>query len=302
MDKLTKNTKLLNKYLKEEYIVIMETKKIREDYVFPIHLKYVDTIHGIKLYSSEALKKKFVEIISGAFKDSEISKKISDLVSQDKLVPCFVISGMFKMLVSKITGKKKNEIAGTYHAEKDKTFVLIDMAQYKMFAPSNDELIRTTIHELVHMSFRNNWKKLFPLFIDEVVKFFLVFYKDYFDVDMKKDRMKGFVEGQIKNSYRDYNLVYATVFGEGLDPEKVEAYFDLVGRALTYQSYTLLYKEYRHIMHSLLYAYGEAFDLPSGTIIPLSFQELWHPDEIICIASAFLYKSDSRFKKVILMI
>lgn len=274
---------------------------LQEDYIFPIHLKQVDTIYGIPIYSSEDIKKKFAELISENLKDIELSKKISELVSQDKLVPCFVMSTMFKMLLSKIgIGRKELGFRGKYIVKKDRAFILVDMAEYKMFRPSNEELIKTTIHELVHMSFQKNWKELVILFMSGFIKFYISFYECYFDVVVEKNEVEVMINRQLKNHFSKGEAHFYIAAGDKIKKEKVDHYMSLVrdyGRSGWNYS---LYEKYEDIISCLNSAYEEVYKIPWGDT-PYPVQELWNPSEIVCVISEF-YKTDPKIKKVILMI
>jgi hypothetical protein len=283
-------------------MVGMEIKNIREDYIFPIHLKQVDILEGIPVYSSETLKKKFIELLSNSLKDSELLEKISNLVSQAKLVPCFVTKSMLRMLVSKIGIARKNiGFTGTYYREKDKVFVIIDMAKYKMFTPSNEELIKITMHELVHMSFYKNWKKLVSLFIDELSKFYISFYKCYFEIDIDEVEMRKVVKKMFWEDFENEEHIHLH-FAEHskLNKERTKKYWEFVDELYNRGWKDSLYKKYEDIIDCLDSAYNKVYHILLGEN-PSPGQELWKPHEVICVASEFR-KTDPNIKKAILMI
>jgi hypothetical protein len=273
-------------------------KNLHEDYVFPIHLKQVDTLLGIPVYSSEELKERFIELVSNVLEgDSELSNKISTLTKKDKIVPCFVTGSILRRIVQKLVMKEKDiGLVGVFDHDKDKVFVLIDMAEYKMFNVSGSTLLDITIHELIHMAAYENMKKFKSLFLDDLKRFYSTFFNCYFNIEIEDIEVQKFVENQLEETIKRVRRVHFPLPHQ-LHKDKVLHYIDLIRKGKR-SSLKEVYPEFKDIIDCLRYSYNIEFGIRGKGVF---IQALFNPTEVICIVSTILGMTQ-KIKKLILSI
>jgi len=152
---------------------------ILEFFSIPINLEEINVFGSVKMYTSDNLKRKYIEAISQIKKSVPISESITKMVDEGVIIPCYMRKGIIQYIISKmgffekaITEDElfKREVkysAALYEPTSNKVLVLIDNNLHFLTYVSNDDLASFTIHESMHMfahrkpeKFMSNFKNI----------------------------------------------------------------------------------------------------------------------------------------------
>ena len=133
--------------------------EIQELMAAPIALSLETTIDGTKFYSSDSLKRKFVEAFAKSSKGNHVVKEIDKLVQKKLVMPCYKSKGLLGFIKRKLTAGPEKYIMGFYHVDEKRVIVLIENSVSIFGTAANNELVSTTMHECMHLAAGRNLPK-----------------------------------------------------------------------------------------------------------------------------------------------
>lgn len=276
-------------------------RQLEEMFAFHVNLQLADTVDGKKLYTSKSLKTNFLLSINQTSRTKPIFKELEILVHKGLVVPCFKHKGIFSSIKYRFFGNKNEKlIAGFFHPEKGKVFILIDNNMSKFGFASNDILSSTTIHECMHLFSYLNKRKFMSVFLPDLKKFYFEVFKQIFKLKSKPkdldtiikfisrfETIKNFNMNKeltkyynlLKDVLKDYSMLdensFMRVLTNYIVPIKI--YF------LSFSAFMNSYNKYQMIFMSIGRAYEKA--LGGKNKYTTEFQELISTSEPICVWS-----------------
>jgi len=168
--------------------------------ILPKSLSVVDTLEGQKLYSSEAVRQKFISAISNQKILAPVSDKIANLINRQIIVPCFASGNLIKFMAHKFfSDQMSKSILGFYFSERNMIYILLDNHTKFAFFMSNKALSSVTLHELMHYASWNLKTRFFSLHKDTFRKYFRTFYKLQFNINVPDKIIDEIVLFVLKN-------------------------------------------------------------------------------------------------------
>lgn len=152
----------------------------QELFALPIAPKKVATLQGMDLYSSDSLKDKYINAMYNISKVKPVAKDIERLIHQNKIVPCWINRGIFRLAIfKKLAPYSSQGIAGFFTPKTKQVFILMDNNIKWGFA-KDKWLSSLMLHEMMHMAsdkFRNQFIKTFWT---ELLSYYASMYADIF--------------------------------------------------------------------------------------------------------------------------
>jgi len=168
--------------------------------ILPKSLSVVDTVEGQKLYSSEALRKKFVMAIANQKILAPVTEKINNLIERQIVIPCFASGNVIRLIGHKFFSDQMSKaILGFYFNKKNKVYVMLDNHVKFLFFMSNKNLSSLTMHELMHYASWNLRLSFFNLHKDTFRTFWRYFYKLQLDLNLPNNYIDAFVVHMLKS-------------------------------------------------------------------------------------------------------
>lgn len=204
-------------------------KNINEFFALPLNLKQTTAFDSnIKLYTSESLKKNYLEAISKSSRiNDSLLKDIERLVSEDKIVPCFLTKNIFKFLIFKFLRPEGiSNIYGTFDPRTNKVYILINNNVNVFSYTNNDAIAKLTNHECIHM-YAAGHKDFINYFESYLNDFYSSFFMSLFnlkDVDEK-----------------DINIIIHFLYNNFEINDKI------VDNSILYKYYDLLNKKFKKL-------------------------------------------------------
>ena len=295
----------------------MKTKnQIQEEYLqeifaLPIGLHEVVNFDGFKLYGSDTLDEKVIEVVQNLQVVLPINEKIVQLIRNHTIIPAFYTKSMLGFLGIKLLPFHPIKyIMGFYSPDVDKIVLLINNAVTFVGLGFNKNLAYLTRHELSHMCSNAFKWRYYSVFKPELTQFWNLYFRKYFGVpkDFDSSAFSKFTfsierlsangkEGMFKGSafYSTYRRVIEKVLrphlknGE-INPivnKKIEKLIKAIYNYFNNQDefmYGYL-EQYMDVFDPMFETYDELFGLNSKTQT-MCIQEFFFPSEIICIAFA----------------
>jgi hypothetical protein len=214
-------------------------EKINEVFVIPTGASYAAEVDGVKLYSSDSLKKKYIQAIN----ESSFSKDlagIENLVENNVILPCFSSSGLFDFFKRKFLrnffsiSDMGDEFYGVYLNKR--IYILINNNANIFTHVSNDKLAKLTIHEMIHFFASVNNEKYISLFLPELVKFYKKVFFKFFSADIPVSQVQEIVV-ELNNKFEKgsfYLKDAITFFVEKLSPYSTQNLKSLTQTSKTY--------------------------------------------------------------------
>ena len=267
---------------------------LTELFVLPIGLKKIDSIDGIKLYTSDNLKEKYLQIIQT--ENSELEKEINSLVNKNVIIPCFMNRGLLRFIGYKLSGYSPNKYISAF-IEKKKIYILIDN-NVNILSKTNDlELTKTTVHECVHYVSQESPNSFLNIFNDELNSFYSELYFEMFrlsnkidsleivkfifnnfELEERRDLSQKFIELYriLQNTFREKSLL------DSIEFEKILTEYISTARIfiLSPEAFMKIYKTKINILRKIAISYKKAFGLK---IVNVPGQELVYPSEPISV-------------------
>ena len=161
-----------------------EYKTIQELWALPTEMKKLPfDFHGYKLYTSDKLKLKFFESILSTDWGKYHAKEIQRLLKRNFVVPCFMNKNILRFLAKRFTGDWTKNIQGLYSSELDKVLLFIDNNSNWMGLSSNKVLVKTTLHELMHLSASKNMAGFFKIMKPTFTRYYSSYFQQIFSCE-----------------------------------------------------------------------------------------------------------------------
>lgn len=274
---------------------------LNEEFVAPIGLKPVIKLYNITLYSSDSLKEKYIRIISNQTLSKKYSSKITELVNNGSVIPCFLDKNLIKHSAFKILGKdiQKKSTLAFYAVDYDKIVIAISN-HVKYLAFSNDGLLaQSTIHELMHMAAKRSRSRFLSTFKVPLHEFYSNFLKAVFQMEVNPDVSK-FVSFLFKiessssksgiNLVGIYNNLQLFKNQSPLDDELFDKYcrdyiLNIKLSLLDFNTWMRNKWTFAHIINNLYNSYIETFGKLFEKNYSIVIQELYTPSEVIAVMS-----------------
>jgi len=284
----------------------------------PLFLKEVDEVNGIPLYSSEKLQNKLKIAISSFSVLNPVRNKISELIDEGRIVPCYANKNLFRLYRYKKAADEERSTIAFYSAEHNKIFLPLDERNIRYFWVDDSLFGEVLLHEMQHYCSRNLKQPFYNIFKGVMNDFYREFYRSHLNIRMNDTELS--LISSTLFSLNDYSkefdtkslVKFAHVLNKILknyikDDKKRE---DTIVKMLSVVKVYLLNLNYfisqltsfnteaRKIYNSLRDAYYYSLNIKN--IDSLFIQELYFPSEIICIQAQ--YATDARHYKVINMV
>ena len=292
-----------------------KSKNVQELFTLPVNLEPVLYTDGIMVYSSEGLRNKFKEVISGLESTKDIAPYIAKLIENGIIIPCYMNKGILKFLSYKIFSRKEEQgIMGFYHLGQKKVFILIEN-NITFWGHGNDKIMTLTLlHECMHLLADTKPKTFWTMFSSELNSYYQEFLKEYFQLKSlpKTDKLvklltvfEGEGRSKITSRFAQYKTIISetredTTLKEDEYQERIDTYFKVLDMGMNDTS-TLINKIYNRdktvlrIIVSLYKSYHAAFKVTNTVTTP--FQEMFAPSEVLCVLSE-LKPSYSKIRKI----
>lgn len=293
------------------------SKKIQEFVSMPVFLKLETTIDGIKFYSSDSLKKNFVEAFEKSSKGSHISKEIQSLVEKNLIIPCYKSKNLLSFIRRRIFSGPERYIVGFYHREEKKVLILIENKISIIGTAANNVLVSTTLHESMHLAAGQNLSGFMRIFNSNLKLYYTEFIKDYFKVDSPNSKS---IDDLIKyiatferrgaeytnQNLKNYFSLLASLFME--DSKLTQTDFDqrlthlIVAIKIFVVNTPTFIRQVRNfsvLLRSLNQAYENAFRSKNEYTLPI--QELMSVSEVACVLAEMIPR-DSSITKIFKML
>ncbi len=210
----------------------------QELFALPIAPKKVASLQGMNLYSSKSLKKKYINSMYNISKIKPIAKDIERLINNEKIVPCWVNKGIFRLAVFKIfAGYSSQGIAGFFSPKTKQIFILMDNNIKWGFA-KDKWLSNLMLHELMHMASDKFKNSFIRIFWGEFLSYYKIMFEEIFKThgfDINNET-KMFVRFLFKNfEYKKHSS------------GTIKKYLDLISRNLRKKS-TLTEDEFNSVL------------------------------------------------------
>jgi hypothetical protein len=283
----------------------MHKDKINELFTIPRgELEIAGSFYGDKVYTSDKLKKSFIEAVGKSSKGAPLRKKIEELVSRSVLIPVYKSKSIFRSLL-KTQPISLQGISGSAIPDLKKIFILIETEANIFSFISNDALASVTVHEMTHLLSILKPNFFYKTFLDDMMKF----YSFYF-CSLLKCRKEEIKKENLESLCR---FIYNVEIGKYNSLNFLREYDGLIKETFKGSSY-LSEDEFDATIHDFitsLYTIFKALD-SGGSLIPritvhfkkiylplyvtynklygvnllanhqLAYQELFAPSEIIC--------------------
>lgn len=276
-------------------------KNINEFFTLPTDLKLIAKIADEKVYGSNTLNNKYIEIIENNILTKNVSKEITLMVKEKRIIPCFASKNLISFIAHKFSfyNHSFEKIAGLYLPQRNKIFIFMDHSMSMIFSGKDNSIARVTLHELLHMVSVVKSKEFWSLFKDELLTFYTKYYKNLFKLNDEEQIYKDNVLELIKLFYFSYekgeNIELANIYKLLLNFRNYSTLEEHKFNRLVkmYCSSILSYSKDFHIFLSnyvsfldILKPIKETYDDIYGKITNVIFyQEISTPSEVICIST-----------------
>jgi hypothetical protein len=289
------------------------SQKIQEFFAPPVGLKLVDTVDGMKLYSSSKLMKNFLLAFKKSSRGSDKVKIIEKLMKKGFIVPCFRSKGVFNFLKYKMFGDNESKsILGMYHIENKRVYILIDNNSTIFGTSSNDEMVSTTLHETMHLAAGKNMKGFLKVMMPTLRKYYgeaftLIFsLKSIPNIDKVIYHLASYEDSKNRPVNKQlseyYHLLYDTFKSSTKLEEKdfrLKLQNYIVAMKIFFVSFSTFVRSYRKwqsIFIELNHAYEKTFG--KRNIYTSPFQELVSVSEVACVMAEMRSK-DPRVNSIL---
>jgi|TARA_Y100000310_G_scaffold339250_1_gene431373 hypothetical protein len=282
-------------------------KLINEKFGFslaPVGLHKVDKIGGHPVYSSDKLKKTFIEALENQKILKPVIKDIERLIAKKKIIPCYTEKNLLNVIMRKaFSNAIDNSTYGLYEVKRKKIYILFDAnVKYFMWL-DNEVLSQVVIHELMHYHAMNYVSQFYSSFKSDLEKYYREFLKLYLRVNTSKVKVSSIINFCVKefesdskfsrNSIFKLSKVYDKVLKEVI-PDKETRKREIVNILSVIKVYILNMDAFASnvqrgdpktikLLVSLLYAY-KALGVKNPATLPI--QEIIFPSEVIAIQTS----------------
>ena len=278
---------------------------LQEIFALPINLYPAVEFDGLKLYSSDDLKRKYTEVLHESTRTDKIADDIKKLVDKNKVIPVFITKGLFSFFAYKLlAGPGLKNIMGFYSPPEDVIVLLIDNNVNIIGSVSTDRLCTLSVHELSHMACQNLKGSYYKTVEKYLSKYYMSLFNQVFSLDNKsvdiepvvkfiynKIEMKHSLTNELLDQYD--KLLKATFekdtsFTKKEFEDRVYLYRVCIVQFVNDLSkFIRNYGYFRPIVQPMYNAYETAFGISKSSMHTVCVQELLYPSEVICVATEF---------------
>lgn len=291
----------------------MKNKRLQEFVGAPISLSLETTIDGVKFYSSDKLKERFVQAFAKSSKGDHLVKEIEILVNKKLILPCYLSKNLFSFIKNKIFAGPEKNILGFYNIDEKVVIVLIENKVSIFGTAANNQVVSTTLHESMHLAAGQNFSSFVRVFNRNLKLFYSEFIQDYFEienVDGKKidDLIKQLMIFERRGPYyvnkelANYFRLLSSLFMEDSKLEQGDFQIRLTNLIVSLKlvilhlpTFIKNIRKYAMIITSLNRAYERAFK--GRNIYSTPIQELFSLSEVACVL-AEMNPKDSSIKQI----
>jgi hypothetical protein len=291
-------------------------ENLNELFAPPVGLKLVDVVDGMKLYSSAKMFKKFLLAFEKSSRGKDKVQLIDRMMKKGLVVPCFKSKGIFKFLKHKAFGSADSKsIMGMYHLESKRVYVIIDNNSTIFGTSSNNELVSTTLHELMHLGAGRNMKGYLKVMMPTLRKYYSEAFSNIFslksvpNIDNIIYHIASYEDPRKVNTNKKlteyYNLLYNTFVTQTQLPGKafrIQLQNYIVAMKIFMVSFTTFarsYKKWNSMFTELNNSYVKTFGKRNTYTTP--FQELVSVSEVACVM-AEMKSTDPRVKSILKLV
>jgi hypothetical protein len=282
---------------------------IQELWALPINMKELPyDFHGYKLFTSDKLKLKFFEAILATSWGKYHAKNVNRLLKTGNIVPVIMNKGIISFLAKKFFSMDwSKEVQGLYSGELNKVLVFIDNNSNWMGVSSNKNIVKTTLHECMHLSANSNMNGFMKIMKPTFQTYYSSYYADIFSCEnVNADKIvKTMVKLEgIFNSTLQSKLIKEIMDATSKSKLDKEEYENILKDLFTItRNFPLnpnlimrYYSKYYHIFGPLNTAYMKTFKERNSYTSPV--QELWALSEVAAVMVELL-PVDPRVAKVL---
>jgi len=270
-------------------------------------LKTVIKLDGQELYSSDTLKRKFIEAVAKTGRGKKIVPSVERMIQNKTLIPTFANKNVFQLVRKKIFPDEFSGGALGMYVPKHR-FIIICMEPNTTFGfAKNDLLVRWTIHEGMHKLAKEEQSTFKSFFKHDLEKYYTAVFKRLFSLQedpkdigkivdfLCKSENSGrcFTNSGIMAQYKmlDKSLINNTTLSEKEFEDQLRSY-TVMWKLYHANPYVLRdnLNRFMHIYRALAFAYKDVW----GKVVHQNFygQEIAMPSEVIAIRSEI--KTDSK--------
>lgn len=296
---------------------------ILELFALPIGLKQVQVKNNIPLYGSQTLNDRFIQAVTESKRGKYIVSSVKEMIKTNKIIPCFADPGLithFRRRISQNTsGGLMRILRAVVFASKpidhpldyvlafydfnDNTITILisnHIPENKVFesSASNEAIVYSLTHEMMHMFAHIQPNKFISLFKDELNLFYSTYLTKIFNLKPDKNKEKVIEEFSKFLFFKiemtsDTNMKSTDVLKMLMKLQKFSKlkkdeftsvsvdYIKLCRLLLNNDLGTIIpmLKEYKYLIKPLYETYKEVFGrIPNKGCT----QELYFPSEVIC--------------------
>ena len=294
-------------------------QNIQEFFVLPINTYPALSFQGIQIYSSDLLKRKFIEAMSETPKTSEMVNEIDKLVNNDMLVPAFLSSGLFSFFKNKVFTpepiEKYKYVLGFYEPSLNKVVVLIEN-EIKLYGYGHAENIAdVTVHELTHFCSAMRPSAFSTYFKKELNTYYYYIFNEIFSLQNNQINIDAIItllhNSVTKSGTLDSNFLvnyYKQLKGlkkySSLTPaqftNKLNLYFAAINMFLK-SNFDEFRQEFRRFLPITRSLYRSYINLGFKAQDTMCVQELVYPSEVIAIGTEFGTNYTQRIHRILKM-
>lgn len=272
-----------------------DQKTLQELWVLPRNMEPLPfKFHGRVLYSSDKLKLKFFEAMLSTEWGKYHAKNLKRLIQKNYIVPALMVKGILNFLKRKfVTEDWTKQVQGVFSSELDKVVVFIDNESSWMGHASNKVLVKTTLHETMHLSAEKNLAGFFKVMKPTFEQFYGEYYKDVFSCKQidttkilqamykmegrfSKDIHRRLIEAVVEATKKE------TTLDDGAYEEIMKDLYMITGTfPLSPNLLMRYYPRYYHMFGPLNRAYMKVFKERNVYTSPV--QELWALSEVAAV-------------------
>jgi hypothetical protein len=284
---------------------------VNEIFALPIGLKPIPVFGSLRLFTSDSLKKSYIESMINTPKMSSVSDKLSKLVNDELIIPCFLTKGIISTIIFKMfpTDRARNDeqffreemrnAFGFYESGSKRIYILISNQINKLGFADNEKLASISIHESAHMAASKKPSKFIGTFNKILFDYYSLYFTHIFSLKRCNDKLIEdiiqflFVRFEKSTSVTINKLnEYHNLILNFRDMSTAKNSFDkvvddlFVAISLFVKSTSQFVKnmnKFIHITDALQMAYDGVFHGRDPGNIPI--QELLFPSEVIAVGS-----------------
>ena len=290
--------------------------ELNEIFAPPVGLKLVDVVDGMKLYSSGKMMKKFLLAFEKSSKGKDKVQFIDKMMRKGLVIPCFKTKGIFRFLKHKAFGSKDSKsIMGMYQLESKRVYVIIDNNSTVFGTSSNDELVSTTVHELMHLCAGRNMKGYLKIMMPTLREFYSEAFQNIFSlksvpnidkiiyhIATYEDPRKVSTNKKLSEYYHLLSDTFSThtqLDGKAFRLQLQNYIVSMKIFIVSFPAFVRSYRKWRGMFTQLDNAYTKTFG--KRNTYTSSFQELISVSEVACVMSE-MKPTDARVKSILKLV